>query len=98
MKSYNEINHILHEHLPSLREQYGIASLGVFGSVVRGEQGLASDVDILVEFLQPISLIRFIQLELRLATLVGSKVDLVSRKALKPHIGKRILDEVRYVN
>ena len=98
MKSYNEINNILHEHLPSLREQFGIASLGVFGSVVRGEQSPASDVDILVDFNQPIGLIRFMQLESRLATLVGSKVDLVSRKALKPTIGKRILAEVRYVN
>lgn len=57
MKSYNEINHILHEHLPLLREQFGIATLGVFGSVVRGEQGSASDVDILVDFEKPIGLI-----------------------------------------
>lgn len=98
MKSYNEINNILHTHLPSLREQFGVASLGVFGSVVRGEQGPASDVDILVDFKQPIGLIRFMQLESHLASLVGSKVDLVSRKALKPTIGKRILAEVRYVN
>lgn len=98
MKSFKEINNILHEHLPSLREQFGIARLGVFGSVVRGEQSPASDVDILVDFEQPIGLIRFMQLESHLATLVGSKVDLVTRKALKPTIGKRILAEVRYVN
>ncbi|RPJ04299.1 MAG: nucleotidyltransferase [Deltaproteobacteria bacterium] len=98
MKSYNEINHILHENLPFLRKQFGIASLGVFGSVVRGEQGSGSDVDILVDFNQPIGLVRFMQLETCLAELVGAKVDLVSRKALKPNIGRRILDEVRYVN
>lgn len=98
MKSYSEINHILRQHLPSLRRQFGIDRIGVFGSVVRGEQNLASDVDILVDFEQPIGLIRFMQLESHLAALVGTKVDLVSRKALKPTIGKRILDEVRYVN
>jgi uncharacterized protein len=98
MKSYSEINHILHENLPQLQQQFGIARLGVFGSVVRGEQGDTSDVDILVDFVQPIGLIRFMQLESHLASLVGTKVDLVSRKALKPTIGRRILDEVRYVN
>jgi predicted nucleotidyltransferase len=98
MKTYEEINKILHEHLPMLQHRYGIGRIGVFGSVVRGEQSSASDVDILVDFDRPIGLINFMQLESYLALLVGSKVDLVSRKALKPHIGKRILDEVRYVN
>jgi len=98
MKSYDEINQILHENLPGLQQQFGIARIGVFGSVVRGEQRLTSDVDILVDFSQPIGLIRFMQLESHLAALVGTKVDLVSRKALKPTIGKRILGEVRYVN
>lgn len=98
MKSYNEINHILHGHLPSLRQQFGVAKIGVFGSVVRNEQGPMSDVDILVDFNQPIGMIRFMQLEAQLAALLGSRVDLVSRKALKPTIGKRILDEVKYVS
>lgn len=98
MKTYDEINQILHEHLPMLQHRFGVARIGVFGSVVRGEQRSASDVDILVDFDRPIGLINFMQLESHLAILVGSKVDLVSRRALKPHIGKRILDEVRYVN
>jgi hypothetical protein len=65
--------------------------------VVRGEQGAGSDIDILVEFERPIGFVRFMRLEKRLAELVGMPVDLVTKKALKPHIGKRILQEVRYV-
>ena len=55
------------------------------------------DIDILVEFDRPIGFVRFMRLEKRLAELVGMPVDLVTKKALKPHIGKRILQEVRYV-
>ena len=65
--------------------------------MVRGEQGACSDIDILVEFERPIGFVRFMRLEKRLAELVGMPVDLVTKKALKPHIGKRILQEVRYV-
>ena len=41
---------------------------------------------------------KFIELENQLSALLGAKVDLVTPNALKPGIGKRILDEVRYVN
>lgn len=53
-----------------------------------------SDIDILVEFEKPIGLFKFLELEEHLSQLLGRKVDLVSKNALKPHIGKYILDEV----
>lgn len=65
--------------------------------MVHGEQGAGSDVDILVEFERPIGFVKFARLEKCLSELVGMPVDLVTKKALKPHIGKRILQEVRYV-
>ena len=80
-----------------MRSEFGVIEVGIFGSVVRGEQDAGSDIDILVEFERPIGFVRFMRLEKRLAELVGMPVDLVTKKALKPHIGKRILQEVRYV-
>ena len=53
-----------------------------------------SDVDVLVEFEEPVGLFEFMDLEAYLTGLLGVKVDLVSKKALKPHIGKHILEEV----
>ena len=47
-----------------------------------------------MEFEKPIGLFKFLELEEYLSDLVRVKVDLVSKKALKPHIGKRILEEV----
>lgn len=85
---------ILRRHLPMLRSRYRVRSLGVFGSFVRGEQRRGSDLDVLVDFNRPLGLFKFIELEHEISRLLGVKVDLVMKDALKPTIGKRILDEV----
>jgi predicted nucleotidyltransferase len=41
---------VLGSHLPELRNRYGVRTLGIFGSFVRGEAADKSDLDILVEF------------------------------------------------
>jgi len=81
-------------HLPELRARYHVASLGLFGSYVRGEARQKSDLDVLVEYDQVPSFFEFIELEERLSALLGVKVDLVMKRALKPRIGERILAEV----
>ncbi len=80
--------------MPELRKRYGVRSLGVFGSYVRGEETPRSDLDILVEFSQAPDLFKFMDLEDHLRALLSVKVELVSRKALKGSIGRRILSEV----
>lgn len=87
----------LNENMPTLREKYKVKTLGIFGSYIRGEQKKKSDVDILVEFEKPLGLLEFVGLELQLSKLLGKKVDLVMKSALKPKIGKHILEEVRYI-
>jgi predicted nucleotidyltransferase len=79
---------------PVLRDQYNVKKIGIFGSYIRGEQTKSSDLDILVEFEKPISLFRFMDLEEYLEQILSKKIDLVSKKALKPRIGKHILEEV----
>jgi predicted nucleotidyltransferase len=97
MKPLTEITAIITSHKADLADKYGVSKIGVFGSVVRGEARDDSDVDVLVEFNRPIGFIKFMDLEFYLEELFGSKVDLVTKKALKPNIGKRILQEVMYV-
>lgn len=98
MKPLDEIKDIIREHKAELENEFSVAEIGVFGSLVRGEAREDSDVDVLVDFSHPIGLIKFMRLEYHLQELFGgTKVDLVSRKALKPYIGKAILDEVQYV-
>lgn len=94
MKDVESIKRVLLQHKGELRKKFKVKTLGVFGSYVRGEQKQGSDVDVLVEFAEPIGLFEFMDLEEYLSKLLGVKVDLVSKKALKPHIGERILQEV----
>ena len=96
-KSFKEIKTIIQKHKKELKENYYIKNIGIFGSIVRGEAKEDSDVDILVEFDCPIGFFKFLELEEYLSDLIGEKVDLVSKKALKPHIGKYILEEVMIV-
>ena len=85
---------ILKGVLPGLAERYSVKSMGVFGSYVRNEQESGSDVDILVEFHDPPGLLGCLELEGHLEELLGVRVDLVMKGALKPRIGRRILEEV----
>ena len=77
-----------------LTQRYKVKSLGVFGSYIHQQPSKASDLDLLVTFQETPSLLECIELENYLSDLVGIKVDLVMRDALKPRIGERILSEV----
>ncbi len=68
--------------------------MGIFGSYARRQQRKGSDLDVLVEFSDPPSLLKFIEMENHLSDLLGVRVDLVMRDALKPGIGEHVLNEV----
>jgi predicted nucleotidyltransferase len=93
-QSLKDINTILHSHREEISQEYGVIEIGVFGSYVRGESTDNSDVDILVSFDKPLGFFKFLELEERLSEWLGAPVDLVTKNALKPHIGNHILNEV----
>ena len=97
MKDIEIIITKLKEIKPDIEEQYNIREIGVFGSFVRDEQTDNSDIDILIDFARGMTLIKFNRLENLLSNLLGRKVDLVSKKGLKPTIGANILKEVIYL-
>lgn len=93
MKNGEGILKKIRDELPYLRTQFKIKRLGLFGSCVRGEQTGKSDIDILVEFDEPVGFFKFIALEDYLSDRLGAKVDLVTPDALKPLIKPHILEE-----
>jgi hypothetical protein len=95
----DKIKKILLQHKNELKNRYGVKEIGIFGSYVRVEHSEKSDLDILVAFESDakMDLIRFVELEEYLSDLLGVKVDLVMKSALKPRIGRRILKEVTYL-
>ena len=97
MKNLIEIKKVLAENRETLEKKYKVKTIGVFGSYVRDEQKKQSDIDILVEFKRTPDFFEFLGLEEYLAGVLGAKVDLVTKDALKPFIGKIILEEVVYI-
>ena len=87
---------LLDKNEKELRSKYHVKKIGIFGSVARNEASAASDVDILVEFEQPVDFFEFIDLKEHLEKLLGRGVDLVTVKSLKPQLKARILKEVVY--
>ena len=85
--------------LAELCRRYGVKELSLFGSAARGEMRPASDVDIMVEF-EPgvrIGLIRFESLVEELETLAERRVDLVTKRGLKPWVRSEVLKDARVI-
>lgn len=99
MKTLENIKKIVGDHKEELRQKYKVKEIGIFGSYVRGEQKVVSDIDILIELDDrfKIGLLKYINIENYLTEILGVKVDLVIKDALKPTIGKHILKEVIYL-
>jgi predicted nucleotidyltransferase len=97
MKGIENIKKILSKHRDELRREYKIIEIGIFGSYIRGEQKRKSDIDILVKFDEPVSLLDLVGAENYLSDLLGIKVDLVPKEDVRPELKKRILREVVYV-
>ena len=88
---------ILHAALPSIRERFGVWDLAIFGSVARDEASPISDIDVLVTFDGPAHFRAFMGLQFELEDLLGTKVDLVTPKALKPALRPNIERDLIHV-
>lgn len=88
----SEIRKIKNKILPILK-QHGVRRAGLFGSVVRGEMKKKSDIDLLVEIAEEISLLDFIGLKQVIEKTLNRKVDLVEYSTIKPLLREKILKE-----
>ncbi len=96
MLTFSHISTTLAVHRAHLFIMYPLKSLAIFGSVSRGDNGPESDVDIMVEFTQPVGM-AFIELALELEDILGCKVDLVSRDGVKTKYMQHIEPDLKYV-
>ena len=74
-----------------------VTMIGLVGSMARGEATDSSDIDLIVRFAKPKSLIGMITLEQQLAAALGRKVDLLTEAALSPYLRERMLHDLRVV-
>lgn len=96
MFSRTDIETKLQQIKPILTDKFHVSRIGYFGSYARGQQTESSDLDLLVEFSQPVGW-GFFTLEHFLEQSLGLRVDLVTREALKERIKESILNQVRYI-
>ena len=96
MKKFEEIKGTIEQHRYELEEKFKVKNIAVFGSYVRGQQNENSDVDILVEFKEPVGFL-FIHLADFLEEALGVKVDLLTPDAIKPNRREYIMENLVYV-
>jgi predicted nucleotidyltransferase len=71
--------------------------LRIFGSMARGEANQQSDIDLVVKFSQPISLLQFAALERQLSEALGRKVDMLTEAAISPYLQERIKRDLKVI-
>lgn len=96
MKNLDEIERIIKSRKKELEEKFKVKNIAIFGSYARDEQNKESDVDILVEFKEPVGFL-FIHLADYLEELLNVKVDLLTPDAIKPNRKKYIMEDLVYV-
>jgi len=81
------------ERVEEICRRNDIDTLLLFGSVARSEETEESDVDLLVRFARPKSLLDLVRIEREFSEALGRKVDLLTEGALSPYLRERILGE-----
>lgn len=96
MNSLETIKNNLQQLKPDLALKFYVDRIGLFGSVLRSDFSEQSDIDIIVEFKQPVG-VEFIDLADFLESKFHRRVDLVSRKGIKPDYFAEIQNDIVYV-
>ncbi|MEW6027190.1 MAG: nucleotidyltransferase family protein [Planctomycetota bacterium] len=96
--SFKDIKSILTAHRDILTERFYVKTIGVFGSYARHNQRNGSDIDILVEFINGHKTFdNYMELKFYLEKILGSRIDLVLKNAIRREIRTHILSEAVYV-
>ncbi len=81
------------ELINKIAVKHGVRSIRVFGSFARGEETVASDIDLLVELEPKRSLLDMISMKYEIEDLTGRKVDVVTAKGISPYLVEQITKE-----
>lgn len=96
MESKDDIINKLRELKPVLKKDFAVKQIGLFGSFSQNLQTDKSDIDLLIELDRPIGW-KFFSLEIYLEKILGRKIDLVTKNALKSQLRDSILQQVNYI-
>ncbi|MHB8259708.1 MAG: nucleotidyltransferase family protein [Bacteroidia bacterium] len=74
-----------------------VQEIGIFGSFVRNEMTANSDIDVLVEYSRGTTILDIVKMKQELFSLLGRKVDLVSKRAVRTQIMESIKNDLQTV-
>ena len=92
MKNFDKIHKVSQLSIPILKRN-GVISAALFGSFVRSDDSIESDIDFLLEYQDGVSLFDVVELKRELEEKLGRKVDLVSLKYLNKRIREKVVQE-----
>lgn len=97
MKTRKEFVEILFSLKGELESRFHVKSIGIFGSVARNENTKTNDLDLIVDFSEPVGMFKFLELQDYLRLVLNTDVDLTTPRALKPAIKQTVERDVVYV-
>ena len=83
--------------ITQMLRKHEVKRVALFGSYVRGEEKLESDIDIIVEFSERKSLLELVRIERELSEVLGIKVDLLTEKSISPYLFDSIKKEMKVI-
>ena len=85
------------ERIIEVCRAHGARKVALFGSFAKGEAGPDSDIDLIVSFASPTGFLALVRLERELSQTLGRSVDLLTERAISPHLRGRVLSEQQVI-
>lgn len=85
------------EKIVEICERNDISYCALFGSFARGEANRQSEIDLLIRFAKPKSLLGHIGITHQFEDVLGKEVDLITEKELSPHIRENVLRDLTVI-
>ncbi|MFZ4589857.1 MAG: nucleotidyltransferase family protein [Ignavibacteria bacterium] len=87
----------IYDKIVTFLKDYGVINISVFGSYANNEETEKSDIDLIVEFKNQLSLLKYVEIEQGLSDYLGIKVDLLTKASISPYIYNSIQSEIKVI-
>ena len=87
----------IYNKIVTFLKEYGATNVSVFGSYANNEETENSDIDLIVEFQNQLSLLKYVEIEQKLSDYLGIKVDMLTKASISPYIFNSIQSRLKVI-